>query len=157
MAKAPAQRALANGLQPAGDVTSRGMAVRSKAIGNDDDTSQYAIPERSRSMNSLCNACSSSPSNIDGHADLRVQSLSEDAITFECRQCHCLWSRSYPRGGRYVWRFVSMQRTGAFGAVVPTNSNAGLEARPHAEPGDDSASHWVAIQRSWKLPRRYCP
>ena len=110
-------------------------------------------------MNSLCNACSSPPSSIDGHADLRVRSLGEEGITFECRRCHALWSRSYPRGGRYMWHFVSMQRTGAFGcgAVVPANSNAGLEARPHAESRDDSASHWAAIQRSWKLPRRYCP
>lgn len=76
-------------------------------------------------MESLCIACRSRPSGIDGHADLRVQTLGNDMLSFKCGNCGALWSRTEKRSGQqFAWAAMG-ERTAAspwIGVLVPSSS-----------------------------------
>jgi len=107
-------------------------------------------------MDALCPACSCGPSHVEGHVDLLVRSLGNDGIAFKCRNCQSLWWRSYSGSGRFSWRRHSGPSPDV-GVTVPPRSGECWET-PHSAPmntGLGAAEHWLAIQRSWKQPRRH--
>ena len=75
-------------------------------------------------MEKLCEACSIGPSKIDGHGDLLVQMMGNAVMTFKCRACATIWSRSYRGEGELVWTRVDASapvdpRKAATGSMVP--------------------------------------
>jgi len=45
----------------------------------------------------VCAACAAGPVGVEGHPDLLVRSLGENGLSFACRDCQALWSRTYSR------------------------------------------------------------
>jgi hypothetical protein len=57
----------------------------------------------SMSVSTPCIACDTGPAEIDGHADLCVQSMGDDGVVFKCQACQAMWTRSYSQTHRYIW------------------------------------------------------
>ncbi len=75
-------------------------------------------------MENACAACTKGPSGIDGHQDLLVQMMGNAVMTFKCRSCAAVWSRSYRGEGELVWTRVDPSapvdpRKAATGSTVP--------------------------------------
>ena len=75
-------------------------------------------------MEKACAACTSGPTGIDGHQDLMVQMMGNAVITFKCRACETIWSRTYRGEGELVWTRVDASapvdpRKVATGSMVP--------------------------------------
>jgi hypothetical protein len=105
-------------------------------------------------MEALCPACTVGPAGIEGHQDLRVRSLGENAMGFTCRTCHALWSRTYSTHGSFFW--LRRAAPGAdVGMSLPSSGPPQGPANAPMNSAHGSAEHWLAIQASWKQPRRY--
>lgn len=53
-----------------------------------------------------CPACAAGPTGIDGHSELRVRTMGNAAMRFECRECKTLWTRSGQGPKGYTWEKV---------------------------------------------------
>ena len=105
-------------------------------------------------METLCPACTVGPAGIEGHHDLRAQSLGENGMTFGCRTCHASWSRTYAAHGSFFW----LHRTEVaadVGMSLPSHSAPQIPTNAPMNSGHGAAEHGLAIQLSWKQPRRY--
>jgi hypothetical protein len=64
-------------------------------------------------MKPTCPACAKGPSGIDGHPGLRVRTMGPAQMTFTCRDCDTVWSRSM-EGTTYAWTLLATAGSGAF-------------------------------------------
>jgi len=103
-------------------------------------------------MNAPCPACLAGPSGINGHDDLRVQTLGDGRLTSQCLRCGTLWARGIARAGAYTW--VGIAKRAAFraglGINVPPRSTAGHAPRLF---GDDLRSAAAPPRRGPALPK----
>ena len=105
-------------------------------------------------MTEVCAACAAGPVGVEGHPDLLVRSLGENGLSFACRDCQALWSRTYSTHGHFVW--TSSEPGGRdIGMSLPLSAPPRVPmppARMNSAPG--TADHWLAVQLSWKRARR---
>lgn len=105
-------------------------------------------------MTVLCAACAAGPERVEGHPDLLARSLGESGMSFSCRHCQALWSRSYATDGKFAWtRSAPFGRDIGMSLPLSPSPRVPMPARMNSAPG--AADHWLAVQLSWKPPRRY--
>ena len=77
-------------------------------------------------MNSRCAACNDRPSGIEGHADLRVDTIGNRMMTFRCGHCEAHWSRTEGRSGLFVWTALTARTADSpwVGVLVPSSAKA---------------------------------
>ena len=51
----------------------------------------------------LCESCRAGPMGIEGHEQLRVQTVGNATLRFECRACNAIWNRNDAGAGKFVW------------------------------------------------------
>ena len=104
-------------------------------------------------MTALCAACTVGAVDIEGHERLRVRSMGEDAVAFECQDCHALWSRTYSKTGHYFW-LRRLVPGAASGMSLPRYANAdNVVAIAPAAPGPGPGDHWIASHLNWNRAR----
>jgi hypothetical protein len=69
-------------------------------------------------MKPICPACARGPSAIDGHDGLRVRTMGPSLMTFTCKDCDSVWSRTV-QGTTYSWKMITAAGSGA---LVPGGS-----------------------------------
>jgi len=57
----------------------------------------------------VCPACKSGPAKIDGHSDLRVQTIGNALFSFRCQRCQALWKRTSTAEGEYGWENITAE------------------------------------------------
>jgi hypothetical protein len=70
-----------------------------------------------------CESCIVGPMGIEGHEDLRVQTVGNATLRFECRACGAIWNRNDKGPGKFEWvRFdpdAPLDRRKSTGVPVP--------------------------------------
>ncbi len=105
-------------------------------------------------MTQACAACAAGPESVGGHPHLLARSLGEHGLSFACRDCETLWSRTYSTLGHFVW---TSSETGGrdIGMSLPLSPPPRVPMPPaRVSSAPDSADHWLAVQLSWKRARR---
>jgi hypothetical protein len=75
-------------------------------------------------IEALCPACAAGPAKIDGHSDLRVQTIGNALFSFRCQRCNTLWKRT-GNDGQYTWQNITEEPVAAgVGMVLPTRPEA---------------------------------
>jgi hypothetical protein len=71
----------------------------------------------------LCAACVAGPVGIEGHDDLRVQTVGNATLRFGCAKCGTAWNRNDIGPGKFAWVQVDpdapIDRRKATGVPVP--------------------------------------
>ena len=71
----------------------------------------------------LCESCIAGPVGIEGHDHLRVQTVGNATLRFECRTCRATWNRNDKGPGKFEWVRVDpdepVDRRKSTGVPVP--------------------------------------
>ncbi|MEO7743551.1 MAG: hypothetical protein ABIR98_11490 [Usitatibacter sp.] len=51
----------------------------------------------------LCESCIAGPVGIEGHDELRVQTVGNATLRFGCRACGAIWNRNDAGAGKFAW------------------------------------------------------
>lgn len=74
-------------------------------------------------MKPLCESCIAGPVGIEGHDHLRVQTVGNATLRFECRSCGATWNRNDKGPGKFEWLRVDpnepVDRRKSTGVPVP--------------------------------------
>jgi hypothetical protein len=75
----------------------------------------------------LCAACRSGPSGIDGHADLMAQNIGSECLSFKCGRCQSLWVRCASPNRKFTWTSIdSITAAGpTMGISLPRRTKTG--------------------------------
>lgn len=80
-------------------------------------------PSSKEAKKALCEACIALPMGIEGHDDLRVQTVGNATLRFECRKCGATWNRNDKGPGKFEWMRVDpeepVDRRKSTGVPVP--------------------------------------
>jgi hypothetical protein len=70
-----------------------------------------------------CESCIAGPVGIEGHDHLRVQTVGNATLRFECRECGATWNRNDKGPGKFEWVRVDpdepVDRRKSTGVPVP--------------------------------------
>ena len=71
----------------------------------------------------LCESCRAGPMGIEGHEELRVQTVGNATLRFECRACGAIWNRNDAGAGKFAWLLFDteapLDRRKSTGVPVP--------------------------------------